>query len=324
MSRMSWFLSFLVVFIENPSTPPVVIAHRGASGYAVEHTEAAKAMAHAQGADFLEQDVVLSKDGIFVVSHDITMEETTDVESVFPKRARSDGKYYFADFEWSEIQRLQMHDRTRRKSEAITSSSETARLACQRVVSLADESKLISGWNEKTGRSAGLYIELKSPSFHKREFGYAMGEALLKLLETNRISSVSDKCFIQCFEPEELVDLHDRLHCKIPLIQLLGKRPSDQELAEMARYAKGIGPSLELLAVRDSSDKIVSTGIVESAKRLGMLVHPYTVRKNQQPKWSNSLGETHQTLIQLLKVDGFFSDYPDLSRAAAWQDNRSN
>ena len=79
---MLWFLIFLSCILE-PSDP-IVIAHRGASGYAVEHTEAAKTLAHAQDADFIEQDIVLSKDGEFVVTHDITMEETTDVEKRFP------------------------------------------------------------------------------------------------------------------------------------------------------------------------------------------------------------------------------------------------
>ena len=74
----------------NTSANPIIIAHRGASGYLPEHSLAAKAMAHAMGADFLEQDIVLSADGVPVVLHDIYLEDTTDVEQRFPDRARPD------------------------------------------------------------------------------------------------------------------------------------------------------------------------------------------------------------------------------------------
>lgn len=143
-----------------------------------------------------------------------------------------------------------------------------------------------------------------------------MGEALLKFLSKHGIEDASYPCYLQCFEADELKDLHDRLHCKLPLIQLLGRMPTDAELENAKSYASGIGPALDMLASRNENGTIVSTGIVENAKKLGLLVHPYTVRKHQQPKWSSSLEETHQVLIDLLKVDGFFTDYPDLGRNA--------
>lgn len=308
---MSLFFVLLLSFIE--PNRPLVIAHRGASGYVVEHTEAAKTLAHSQGADYIEQDVVLSKDGQFIVTHDITMEETTNVEQRFPDRARADGRYYFADFNWPEIQQLTMHERTHRGSERPAMPDRFPYDAGQRVVRLEDELRLIAGLNKTTNKNAGLYIELKSPSFHKKEFGSSMGEALLKLLATHE---VHDRCFIQCFEMEELRDLHDRLHCKLPLIALLGRRLADGDIENIAKFANGIGPSLELLATRNANHEIESTGLVEAARKSGLKVHPYTVRKHQQPKWSSSLEETHQVLVQQLKVDGFFTDYPDLGRAA--------
>lgn len=185
--------------------------------------------------------------------------------------------------------------------------------AGQRVVRLADELQLIAGLNKTTDKNAGVYIELKSPSFHKKEFGTSMGEALLKLLSAHE---VHDRCFIQCFELDELRDLHDRLHCKLPLIALLGRRPADGGMEDIAKYAKGIGPSLELLATRNANNAVETTGLVEAARKVGLNVHPFTVRKHQQPKWSSSLDETHRVLLQELKVDGFFTDYPDLGRAA--------
>lgn len=295
---------------------PIVIAHRGASGYTVEHTEAAKAMAFAQGSDFIEQDVVLSKDKQFVVTHDITMEETTDVEQKYPGRHRADGRFYFADFDWDEIQLLTMHERTRRGSESPALEKRFPGSAGQRLLRLEDEIRLIQGWNETTGKSVGLYIELKGPAFHKKQFEFSMGEHLLALLASLNVQPKSIPCFIQCFEPDELKDLHDRLHCQFPLIQLLGRPISSEDVAEIAKYAKGIGPSLELIVKRQEQGKYQSSGLVEAAQAAGLLVHPYTVRKHQQPSWSESLDATHTMMINELKVDGFFTDYPDLGRIA--------
>ena len=301
-------------FTSIETNEPIVIAHRGASGYAVEHTEAAKAMAHAQSADYIEQDVVLTKDGQFVVTHDITMEETTNVETCFADRARKDGSFYFADFLWSEIQQLETHERTRKGSAIPAMPDRFPGSAGQRIVRLVDEIKMIRGWNQTTGKSTGFYIELKAPSFHKEEFVRSMGEDLLRLLEDLKVDN--KRCFIQCFEREELIDLHERLRCPFPLIQLLGKAPSNDEIEAMAKYANGIGPSLELIAERDSNKIVKSTGLVEAAKKYGLMVHPYTVRKHAQPNWSNSLDETLQFMLDVLRVDGFFTDYPDLGRSA--------
>jgi glycerophosphoryl diester phosphodiesterase len=308
-------IAFQVVGSGGPA--PVVIAHRGASGYTVEHTEAAKAMAFAQGADFLEQDVVLSKDKQFIVTHDITMEETTNVEQMFPDRHRADASFYFADFDWNEISQLTMHERTRRGSESPALEKRFPGSAGQRVLRLEDEIRLVRGWNETTGKSVGLYIELKGPSFHKKEFGSNMGEWLLALLAKLEVQPDANRCYIQCFEMQELQDLHDRLDCKFPLSQLLGRPTSAEDVSKIAKYAKGIGPSLDLLMKRNDRGEIESTGLVEAAHAAGLMVHPYTVRKHQQPRWSDSLDVTHSMIVHELKVDGFFTDYPDLGRNAA-------
>ncbi|MEZ6127638.1 MAG: glycerophosphodiester phosphodiesterase family protein [Planctomycetaceae bacterium] len=89
---------------------PLVIAHRGASGYLPEHTTESAAFAHALGADFIEQDVVLSKDGVAVVLHDITLNATTNVAELFPDRA-VDGKFFVFDFTWEELQTLSVSER---------------------------------------------------------------------------------------------------------------------------------------------------------------------------------------------------------------------
>ena len=90
---------------------PVVIAHRGACGYLPEHTRAAKALAYAMGADYLEQDVVASRDDELIVLHDVHLDRVTDVASRYPNRARRDGRFYVRDFDLNEIKTLRVHHR---------------------------------------------------------------------------------------------------------------------------------------------------------------------------------------------------------------------
>lgn len=299
----------------DPVDPPIVIAHRGASGYAVEHTEAAKVLAHAQGADYIEQDVVLSQDRIFIVTHDITMDETTDVEQVYPERARGDGHWYFADFTWDELQKLQMHERTRRDGGQVFADRFPG--ACgQRILRLEDEIRLLRGLDATTGRKTGLYIELKSPAFHRKEFGESMGALLLKQLDRWGIRHDTDRCYLQCFESEELEHLHRECGCQLPLILLLGRPLEGDAFPKIAEYAAGIGPSLDLLMTKTDDGSLRSTGLVERARAEGLRVHPYTVRRESQPRWSGSLAQTHDVLLKQLHVDGFFTDFPDLSRRA--------
>lgn len=295
---------------------PLVIAHRGASGYLVEHSEGAKVLAHAQRADYIEQDVVLSKDRQFLVSHDITMEETTDVEERFPNRARPDGRWYFADFDWSELQTLELHERTRKAGDQTVFPDRFPGACGQRLVRLADEVRLIRGLDRTSARTTGLYIELKGPAFHRKEFGRSMGAMLLEQLQELGVEPGKDRCFLQCFEFEELQALKVEHHCRFPLIFLIGRPLEEDRWQTVAKTVEGIGPSLEILAQRDASGSIVSSGIVETAHRLGLLVHPYTVRREAQPRWSQSLEETHRTLIDTLRVDGFFTDFPDLGKQA--------
>ncbi|MEZ6118468.1 MAG: glycerophosphodiester phosphodiesterase family protein [Pirellulaceae bacterium] len=96
---------------------PIVIAHRGASGYLPEHTLPAKALAFGQHADFLEQDVVITKDDRPIVLHDIHLDTVTDVATRFPDRKRSDGRFYAIDFTLAEIQSLSVHERIDLKTE---------------------------------------------------------------------------------------------------------------------------------------------------------------------------------------------------------------
>ncbi|MDB6140762.1 MAG: glycerophosphoryl diester phosphodiesterase, partial [Verrucomicrobiaceae bacterium] len=102
---------FFMAFAASLSAQPIVIAHRGASGYLPEHTLPGKALAHAMGADCLEQDIVLSKDDVPIVMHDINLDTVTDVAKHFPDRKRDDGRYYALDFTLAEIKQLEACER---------------------------------------------------------------------------------------------------------------------------------------------------------------------------------------------------------------------
>jgi glycerophosphoryl diester phosphodiesterase len=99
-------------------------------------------------------------------------------------------------------------------------------------------------------------------------------------------------------------------------VYLIGKSIQPEEIKQLRPAISGLGPSLELVAKRNADGTISSTGLVEAAHEVGLLVHPYTVRKESQPRWSQSLDQTHEVLIDQLGVDGFFSDFPDTARRA--------
>lgn len=298
------FLSAVYMNCETAIGQTKVIAHRGASGYCAEHSEGAKALAHAQRADYIEQDIVLSKDKVFVVLHDLTLNATTNVQEIFPDRARTDGKFYVADFTWEELEKLELRSR----------GTESHGGCGQRIMRLDHEIVFLRQLDRAFERKTGLYIELKGAAFHNKEFGLHMGEELSKLLQKLEVPSDPESCLIQCFEADELIRLRES-GCPYRLIQLLGDR-FEVNLESIAKYAYGIGPSLNMLAKREVDSAIESTGLVENAKQLGLKVHPYTVRRQMQPKWSTSLDETHRVLLETLRVDGFFTDYPDLGRSA--------
>jgi len=169
----------------------LVIAHRGASGYLPEHTLEAKAMAHAMGADYIEQDVVLTKDDQAVVLHDIYLDEVTDVARVFPGRNQTDGRFYAIDFTLAEIKTLNVTERfDRNTGEACYPNRfpDCTRIDFK-IPTLAEEIKLIQGLNKSTGKNVGIYVELKKPGFHKKKgnFHIYVGVSLRK----NRIAPFS-------------------------------------------------------------------------------------------------------------------------------------
>src|SRR5262245_31828658 len=157
--------------LSGPSTMterPIVIAHRGASGYLPEHTLPAKALAYGLGADFLEQDVVATRDRQLVVLHDIYLDDVTDVAQRFAGRSRKDGRHYVVDFDLAEIETLTVSERRAPASSAARFPSRfPAGTGIAGVSTLATELKLIQGLNKSMGRTVGVYPEIKDPHWHR-------------------------------------------------------------------------------------------------------------------------------------------------------------
>lgn len=311
---------------------PLVIAHRGASGYLPEHTLAAKALAHGMGADYIEQDVVLTRDGVPIVLHDIHLDTTTDVEQRFPDRARDDGRYYAIDFTLDEIRQLRVHER----SERDTGGGEVAVFPDRfplgpgsfTVPTLAEEIDLIAGLDRSRDRRTGLYIELKAPRFH-RAAGRDIARRVLEVLEDRGYADRVGQVYLQCFDDGTLRYLKTDLQTPLPLIQLIGENAwsedsavdydwlrSDEGLRHVAGYADGIGPWLmQIYLGRDAAGGPELSDLVQRAHALGLAVHPYTFRRDQLPPGIASFEELLRLFVDDIGVDGLFTDFPDITRA---------
>lgn len=285
---------------------PVVIAHRGASGYLPEHTLPAKALAHGMGADFLEQDVVGTQDGQLIVFHDLHLDQLTDVARQFPGRARADGLHYCIDFTLTEIRMLRVTERRRRiGSGARFPGRFPVDTGSFRIHTLEDELEFIRGLNQSTGRQAGVYAEIKDPAWHDQH-GFALGDRVVETLRAFGYTTHGDNFFVQCFDGTELRRVRDRFGADVPLIQLLEKGAvlSRDSLAAMAGYAQGIGPAMAM-AWPDR-------GLVGTAREFGLLVHPYTFRADEMSAGFKDFNALLEVFVDTLQVDGLFTDFPDL------------
>lgn len=296
---------------------PIVIAHRGASGYLPEHTLAAKALAHGLGADYLEQDVVATRDAELVVLHDLHLDDVTDVAQRFPGRQRSDGRHYVIDFDLAELQTLTVFER---RSPGAATAKYAGRFPSDTgfrsgVVTLKQELELVRGLNRSTGRTAGIYSEIKEPAWH-RQHGIDLGGLLLEELRAFGYSEPTDAAFVQCFDAAELRRLKHELGCRLPLIQLVGPEPAYAELcsagglSSVAGYAHGLGPHYsQLVDVSDGQPR--PSELALRARDAGLRVHAYTFRREDVPHYAGSFEELLALFFTKIGVDGVFADHPD-------------
>jgi glycerophosphoryl diester phosphodiesterase len=320
---MYGLLAVLAVMAPVAGGPKVVIAHRGASGYLPEHTIPAIAMAHAQGADYLEQDVVLSKDGVPVVLHDIHIDTVTDVARRFPERKRADGRYYAIDFTLAELKTLAVSERyDPRTGQAVFPARFPLGASSFQIPTLEEELQLVQGLNRSTGRDAGVYPEIKDPAWHRQQ-GQDISRIVLEVLARNGYRTKTDKVYLQCFDFDEVKRLRGELGWKGRLVQLIGEGndpPNATDyarlrtaagLAEVAKVADGIGPNLRHVVSGLTAAGAQLTDLVRDAHALGLEVHPYTFRADALPPGAGSFDDLLRVFLVQAGVDGVFTDHPD-------------
>jgi glycerophosphoryl diester phosphodiesterase len=297
---------------------PIVIAHRGASGYLPEHTLAAKALAHGLGADFLEQDVVATRDARLVVLHDLYLDDVSDVAERFPRRHRDDGRHYVIDFELAELRTLTIFERrTSGTSAAKYPSRFPSGTGIFGVATLEDELKLIHGLNRSTGRIAGIYPEIKHPGWHHRH-GIDLAKLLLAELRAFGYSRAEDPAFVQCFDAAELARLKQDLGCSLRLIQLVGPEPeysallTPKGLRSIANYAHGLGPHYSQL-VEQTEHRPRRGALAHGARDAGLALHAYTFRRDDLPSYAGTLEELLRLFCFEVGVEGVFCDHPDVA-----------
>lgn len=296
-----------LLFFATAAAQPVTIAHRGASGYVPEHTREAKVMAHAMGAEFIEQDVVLSQDDVPVVLHDIHLDTTSDVAMRFPDRKRADGRYYALDFTLAELRQLSMHERLDHKTgKQAYPKRFPATTGGFRILTLDEELELIAGLNHSTGRVAGIYPEIKQPAWHRKE-GHDISPIVLRVLAKHGYTTKEHACYLQCFELDEVKRLRNELGWKGRLIFLMGGK-TKADLAEVATIADGIGPAISSIV-----SGTTVTDLTSRAHALGLEVHPYTLRVDDLPKGIATSDELLRLLFDEAKVDALFTDFPDVT-----------
>ena len=290
-----------------------VIAHRGASGYLPEHTLASKVMAYAMQVDYIEQDVVLSKDDVPIVIHDILLDDVTNVLEKYPNRKREDGRYYVIDFTFEEIKTLEVTERFDSETGLqIYPNRFPKGTSSFRLHSLQDEIELIQGLNKSTGKNIGIYPEIKKPEFH-HENGKDISKIVLNILSDYGYKTKNDKCIVQSFDAVELERIRKELKSQLFLVQLMEFSEQKNLLEFYASYADGIGPWYKHLISSKTADGFSFTPLIKEAHKLDLVVHPYTFREDQLDEF-DSFEQMIDVIIHQAGADGGFTDFPDRMR----------
>ena len=297
--------AMMVVMSARPVPAPAdafVVAHRGASGYAPEHTIAAYTLALEQGADYVEQDLTITSDGVLVCLHDDTLERTTDVETRFPDRAVVENdasgqpvkRWYANDFTLAELKTLD------------AGSWFDVRFAGARIPTFEEAIVLVKG-------KAGIFPELKSPA-RLNSRGVDVEQTVADVLRTHGLTDARVKglpaVYLQSFEEKSVRRLAALLPA-VPRTLLVGGRDGARWLTadglrEAKTFATAIGPARQLIEARPS--------VVADAHAAGLAVVPYTFRAARDggdTAKDTARADMRRFLVDL-RVDGLFTDHPDL------------
>ena len=316
----------MTIVVDDAFRRPLIIAHRGASGVRPEHTLEAYDVAIAQGADFIEPDVVSTKDGVLIARHENEIGATTDVATRFPQRKREamvDGVavegWFAEDFTIDELRQLRARERVATRSRqydgqfAIPTLDEVLALVRQR--------------EREMGRPIGVYPETKHPTYF-RSIGLPLEDRLLEVLERHGYRGAVDPVFIQSFETGNLRALNARTD--IRLVQLIDERGAPHDLAssgdprtyrdlitpeglrEIARYADAIGPAKGLVLPLHDGIGGEPTALVSDAHAAGLEVHIWTLRSDPPFLPASYAGDplAEWRRFAELGVDAMFGDFP--------------
>lgn len=335
--------------------PPIIIGHRGASGYRPEHTLASYALAIELGADFIEPDLVSTKDGVLVARHENEISGTTDVAShpAFADRkvAKSiDGVevvgWFSEDFTYEELKTLRARERLPHlRPDNTKYDGQFSIPTFQEVIDLARAE------SRSRGRTIGIYPETKHPTYFA-SIGLAFEAALVRALHDNGYVGASAAVFIQSFEVGNLKRM--RALTELPLVQLIDRAgaPFDLKaardprmsvdlltatgLAEVATYADAVGVNKDAIIPRDAHARLLPpTRVIEDAHAAGLRVHAWTFRaenyflpadlRGGDPTVLAAHGDLAGELARFfaLGLDGAFTDFPDVG-VAAWPRNPAN
>jgi len=345
-----------------PTTPEyqlpkiLVVGHRGASALRPEHTLASYQKAIDDGADFIEPDLVSTKDGVLVTRHENEIGGTTNVSTLSQFADRKitkniDGKdltgWFTEDFTLSELQQLKARERIPEFRPANTAYNDLYPVpTLEQVIELAEANY------KKTGKIIGLYIETKHPTYFKNH-NLAMEDALLKTLAKYKYTRDIAPVYLQSFEVSNLKYLKDQLdlHKTIKHAQIIQlydaktSQPADfvesgetktyadlataQGLKDVAKYANGVGPSKGYILNFNDNGSVQTTSFISDAHTVGLKVHPYTFRPENNflpaPLKCSQDKPAERCPSGALKefeayfkagVDGVFTDDPALGREA--------
>lgn len=321
----TWCLISILSFKLEAFEAPIVIGHRGACGHRPEHTLASYQLAINMGADYIEPDLVMTKDGILMARHENEIGETTDVAEKFPARKATkkvDGKeitgFFIEDFTLIEMKTLKARERLVFRDHSFDGKFEVPTF-----IEILDLLK-------KQKRKVGIYPETKHPTYF-RNIGLPLEEELVKVLTAYKLNKADSPVFIQSFEMQSLLKL--KKLSPLPLIYLIDDPeliPFDhvgtsdkrtyqdmvkpESLKKMSTTVYGIGPYKRyIIPVNEKNEAMPATTLIQDAHALGLKVHPYTFRKEEQYLLKDYKGDFQKELLEFyeLGVDGVFTDFPD-------------
>jgi glycerophosphoryl diester phosphodiesterase len=321
----------------------LVIGHRGASGYRPEHTLASYELAARLGADFIEPDVVITKDGVLVCRHEPEIGGTTDVANhpEFASRRvtkQLDGVavtgWWAEDFTLAELNTLRAIERLPaiRQENTMYDGRFT-------VPTLQQVMDLRTDLSRKLGREIGIYPETKHPTYFQQK-GLPLEARLLGLIRRNGLNSSDAPIFVQSFETKNLQQLRD-LGLRTRVVQLFGASGAPYDLVssgdprtyadlatpaglrKIARYGDGIGPDKSLIIPRLADGSLGSpTNLVDNAHSAGLILHPYTFRAEntflpanlRRGTVDSDFGRAIDEQVAFLRtgIDGLFTDQADV------------